>query len=239
MRTLPDASIDCVLADLPYGTTACAWDQVIPFAPLWEQYKRVCKRNAAVVLFGAQPFTTDLTQSNRKQYRYSWYWVKNQGVDPFMAKHRPLSNVEDIAVFFDDRPTYNPQLARGASYSVTRDKIPRDLGVTGTTLRTTTTVNSGTRVPVRTLYFDHDSVSGHATEKPVDLLAYLIRTYSNAGDTVLDNTCGSASTGEAALREGRNFIGIELDPHWYEVGKARLEKYSRAHVPSLFAEVEA
>ena len=146
MKDIPDGSIDMVLTDPPYGTTACKWDSVIPFEPMWKQLKRVIKPNGAIVLFGSQPFTTALIASNLPWFKYTWVWKKPQGVDPFMAKVRPLNDVEDVMVFCKGRTTYNPQLTAGKPYSMTRDKRPRTNQITDTAMRETTTVNDGFRL---------------------------------------------------------------------------------------------
>lgn len=223
MGSIPDGSVDMILCDLPYGTTACKWDTVIPFEPLWAQYRRVTKPNAAIVLTASQPFTTQLIASNIGEFRYNWVWEKPQGVDPFMAKHRPLNNIEDIVVFSRKKPVYNPQMEPGDPYSVTRDKTPRMKETNGATMRETTTVNSGVRLPKRIIRCNQQK-GLHPTQKPVALMEYLIRTYTNEGETVLDNCAGSFTTGVACLNTGRNFIGIERDDHYFKIGSERMAK---------------
>ena len=212
MSYLPPSSVDMVMCDLPYGITACKWDSVIPFAPLWEQYKRVCKKNAAIVLTASQPFTSALVMSNVEDFKYSWTWDKVNAVRNHLnAKHQPMRVKEDIAVFYEGRCFYNPQMREGSCK--TRKTTPgRSTGfgkVTG--------VDSGREVgslyPVDILAVDgHDpNNSLHPTQKPVALMEYLIKTYTNPGDTVLDNCMGSGTTGVACMNTGRNFIGIEKD----------------------------
>ena len=224
MKRIPDGSVDMILCDLPYGTTACKWDSVIPFEPLWEQYRRVVKPNAAIVLTASQPFTTALIASNLHWFKYTLVWKKPQGVDPFMAKVRPLNDVEDVVVFCKGRTTYNPQLTTGKPYTTNRDKRPRTNQITGTAMRETTTVNDGFRLPTRLLEFKQER-GHHPTQKPVALMEYLIRTYTNEGETVLDNCMGSGTTAVACINTNRNYIGFELDKDYYEASKKRLEEF--------------
>lgn len=223
MQMIPDKSVDMILCDLPYGTTACKWDSVIPFEPLWEQYNRIIKNDRAIVLFGCEPFSSALRMSNIKNYKYDWIWVKPQGTDPLMARFRPMNNIENISVFSFGKCPYNEQLTEGKPYTITRDKNPR---INETTFlgefTQTTTINNGTRKPVRTLYYKKDK-GLHPTQKPVALLEYLIKTYTNEKDLVLDNTMGSGSTGVAAINLNRSFIGMELDENYFNVAKERIE----------------
>jgi site-specific DNA-methyltransferase (adenine-specific) len=221
MKSIPDKSIDAIICDLPYGTTACKWDSVIPFEPLWAQYKRVIKDNGAIVLFASQPFTTALIGSNIKQFKYNWVWKKPQGVDPFQVKNRPLNNIEDICVFSNGKLLYNPQMQTGKPYSITRDKNPRINEITGALMKETTTINDGVRYPTRILEFKQQR-GFHPTQKPVDLLEYLVKTYTNQNDTVLDNCMGSGTTGIACKNLGRKFIGIEQDANYFEIASKRI-----------------
>ena len=223
MKQIEDKSIDMILADLPYGTTACKWDTIIPFEPLWEQYKRVIKDNGAIVLTASQPFTTKLIMSNLSWFKYNWVWEKPQGVDPFMSKYRPLNNVEDVIVFYKNQPAYNPQLERGKPYKITRDKKERDYEVTNAVMRETTTVNEGTRLPKRIIKINQER-GMHPTQKPVALFEYLIKTYTNEGDLVLDNCAGSGTTGVACKNTNRNFILIEQDEKYCEIANQRLRQ---------------
>ena len=221
MKSIPDKSIDAIICDLPYGTTACKWDSVIPFEPLWAQYKRIIKDNGAIVLTASQPFTTVLIASNIKQFKYNWVWKKPQGVDPFQVKNRPLNNIEDICVFAKGKANYNPQMEIGSPYSITRDKTARVNEVTGALMRQTTTINDGVRYPTRILEFKQQR-GFHPTQKPVALMEYLIKTYTNQGDTVLDNCMGSGTTGVACKNLGRKFIGIEQDSSYFEIASKRI-----------------
>jgi site-specific DNA-methyltransferase (adenine-specific) len=223
MKDIPDGSIDMILCDLPYGTTACKWDAIIPFEPLWEQYKRIIKDNGAIVLTASQPFTTNLIASNMDWFKYGLIWVKPQGVDPFMSKIRPLNNIEDVLVFCNGKTIYNPQKTKGKPYSITRDKKPRLKETSGVIMRETTTVNGGDRLPTRILEFKQEK-GLHPTQKPVALFEYLIKTYTNENDMVLDNTMGSGTAGVACKNLNRNFIGIEKDPEYFKIAEKRINE---------------
>lgn len=232
MKLIPDASVDMVLCDLPYGTTACKWDSVIPFNALWAEYRRVTKPNAAIVLTASQPFTTVLAASNLSVFKYNWYWIKSRPTGFANAKKQPLRCVEDVAVFYDKPPTYNPQGL------IRVDKVCKNsASCGGDTVREDVVASSGkgsmrtagkeyvqefTNYPRQVLEFPHDAGSHHPTQKPVALMEYLIRTYTNEGDVVLDNTMGSGTTGVACANTGRKFIGIEREPKYYEIAKARI-----------------
>jgi len=218
MRTLPAASVDLILCDLPYGTTACSWDAVIPFEPLWAAYKRIAKPNAAIVLTASQPFTTALIGSNLPEFRYSWVWEKEQGVNFLLAKKQPLKVHEDACVFYRSSPTYNPQMTVGKPY-VSGNGTSGD--VTSNVIKVQTQ-NEGTRYP-RSIQFFKRQTGFHPTQKPVALMEYLIRTYTNPGDVVLDNCMGSGTTGVACKNTGRQFIGIERDPAYFEIARKRVE----------------
>jgi len=224
MKLIPDKSIDAIIADLPYGTTACKWDSIIPLNKLWEQYKRIIKPNGAIVLTTCQPFTTKLINSNIEMFKYCWIWQKPQGVDPFMAKKRPLNNYEDICVFYKKQPTYNPQFTEGKPYKVERDKTPRNYEITDTVMKPTTTVNDGFRYPTRILQFNQER-GYHPTQKPVALFEYLIKTYTNEGELVLDNAMGSGTTGIACLNTNRRFIGIEKDDKYFDIASNRIKNH--------------
>lgn len=226
MKQIPDGSVDMVLCDLPYGTTACKWDTIIPFEPLWGQYKRVVKDNGAIVLFCSEPFTSQLIQSNLKAFKYKWIWQKEQGVNPLLAKKQPLNDIEEICVFYRRQCLYNPQFTPGSPYRVIRDRKPRNCEVNGHEFRETTTENAGVRYPKRVLSF-HRETGLHPTQKPVVLLEYLIKTYTNSGEIVLDNCMGSGSTGVACARTGRKFIGFELDEKYFKIAKERIDSARR------------
>ena len=225
MEEISAGTVDMVLADPPYGTTQCKWDSVIPLGPMWERLKRVTKVNGVIVMTASQPFTTTLISSNMNVFKYCWVWEKPQGVDPFMAKIRPLNNIEDVVVFCQSSPRYVPQMQVGRPYSITRDKTPRLHELTGQTMKQTTTVNSGDRLPTRILRFNQER-GLHPTQKPVALMEYLIKTYTNEGETVLDFSMGSGTTGVAAKMLNRNFIGIELDEGYFEAAKGRIDAVS-------------
>jgi site-specific DNA-methyltransferase (adenine-specific) len=220
MKEIPDGSIDMILCDLPYGITACKWDSVIPSGPLWAQYKRVIKTNGAIVLFGSQPFTSALVMSNTKMFRYDLKWIKKAGTGFYNANRMPLRAHEDIAIFYKKLPTYNPQKTEGLPYTQKRGSasdnyVGKDLIIT---------INeTGDRHPLSWMEFKRDKNKLHPTQKPVALLEYLIKTYTNEGETVLDNCMGSGSTGVAAKNLNRRFIGIEKDLGYFEIAKNRIE----------------
>lgn len=222
MKEIPSGSVDLILCDPPYGTTDCKWDSVLPFDLLWAEYNRVLKDNGAAVLFSAQPFTTQLISSNRKAFRYCWYWLKNQPTGFTFARYQPMRRIEEICVFYRRMPTYNPQGIQqivGAKVKRTKGRkpgpysVPRDYAYTP----------RFTNWPRNVLQFNTER-GLHPTQKPVPLLEYLIRTYTNDGDTILDNCMGSGSTGVAAKRVGgRHFIGIEQDPTYFDIARERIE----------------
>lgn len=220
MQDIPDGSVDMILCDLPYGTTRCKWDTVIQFKPLWEAYKRISKRNAAIVLFGAEPFTSSLIMSNPQMFRYDLVWQKEQGSDFLNTNRKPLRAHENIAVFYRAQPTYNKQLREGKPYKAIQSE--KNSALWNTFKTGLCTDNTGTRVPVSVLKFDRER-GFHQTQKPVALLEWLIRTYTNEGETVLDNCMGSGSTCVAAANTGRRYIGIEKDPEYFEIARKRLE----------------
>lgn len=220
MKQMPDKSVDLVLCDLPYGTTQNKWDAVIPFEPLWEQYSRVCK--GAVVLTAAQPFTSALVMSNVRDFKYQWVWVKDRKTNSLNAKIMPMSGHEDICVFGWGKLLYNPQMrAREKPISkktgVFTGKGYGSINSEGYERRTDTIC------PDTVIY--HGVERGlHPTQKPVQLMEYLIKTYTNEGMTVLDNCMGSGTTGVACVNTNRNFIGIEKDPGYFEIAKKRIEE---------------
>jgi DNA modification methylase len=228
MKEIPDGSVDMVCADLPYGTTSCKWDSVIPLDALWAEYKRVCKPSSAIVLTACQPFTATLVMSNPKWFKHEWIWHKSKSGSAFTAKVRPMAKHESIIVFGRGRVTYNPQMVKGEPYSRTRKPPPINnhklgLGSNGES----TTVNNGTRYPESVQFFQQkwrrqDQV--HPTQKPVALMEYMIRTYTNDGGTVLDNTMGSGTTGVACANLGRDFIGIEKDLDYFNIALTRIEE---------------
>ena len=222
MKRIPDGSVDCIICDLPYGTTACKWDSVIPFEPLWEQYKRVIKKGGHVVLFGAEPFSSMVRMSNLDWYKYDWIWKKTKAVGFMNAKNAPLRDYENICVFCDGASKYNPQgLIRKTSHN-SRPSFKAD-NIYGK--RKEFADSEYVNYPKQVIEFANPSGAGHLhpTQKPVDLIAYLIRTYSNPGDTILDNTIGSGTTAVAALREKRHFIGFELNRDYYDIALRRIK----------------
>ncbi len=210
MSRIPDNSIDMVLADLPYGTTQNKWDSVIPLEDLWKEYNRVVKDDGAMVFTASGLFTAQLMMSNPKNYKYKIVWEKSKPTNFLNAKKQPLRKHEDILVFYRKQPVYNPQMTKGEAYSkgIRKDQLTGSYGNFNPVL----IESSGERYPVDVIYFKTAETEGkvvHPTQKPIELARYLIRTYSNSGDVILDNTCGSGSFLIAALLEGRNFIGIE------------------------------
>lgn len=226
MRTIPSGSIDMVLCDLPYGVTARnKWDVIIPFDSLWEQYARVIKEDAAIVLFGSGMFTADLMESNRKMWKYNLIWEKTQPTGFLNAQRMPLRCHEDILVFYKKQPTYNPQKTSGhvrkVSKAVHCKTAKKSLNYGDYSF---TDYESDERFPRSVITFPKDTQKSalHPTQKPVSLLEYLIRTYTNKGDTVLDNCMGSGSAAVACIHTGRNFIGYELDRTIFKTAHERI-----------------
>lgn len=215
MKIIPDGSVDMILCDLPYGTTQCKWDVIIPFDLLWMQYNRVLKKDGACVLFCAQPFTSVLVASNIRDFKYDWCWKKPKGTGHLNAKKQPMRDKEDIVVFYREQCTYNPQMIAGDPYKAKpgKSKTNHDGQDCYGQYKDVREDNEGFRYPKQCLEFgivERDKL--HPTQKPVDILEWMINTYSNTGQTVLDNTMGSGSTGVACARTGRKFIGIEWSP---------------------------
>ena len=227
MKEIPSGSVDLILTDPPYGTTACKWDSVIPLDKMWQQFNRVSKDSAAIVLFASQPFTTDLICSNRKDYKYSLVWRKNVPTGMSSAKYRPMKYHEDICVFHKRQPTYNPIMKErigvgkacynydhycGESNHVKLEKVKKKYDPDWVQPSSVLEFNV---VPNR-------KGKLHPTQKPVALMEYLIKTYSNEGETVLDFTAGSFSTGVACINTNRKFIGIEMDDTYFDIGSKRI-----------------
>jgi site-specific DNA-methyltransferase (adenine-specific) len=224
MKDIDDKSIDMILCDLPYGTTACKWDSIIPFEPLWEQYERVIKDNGAIVLTASQPFTTKLIMSKLDWFRYTWVWNKKKAGNIFLAKKQPMKIHEDIVVFSKKPHFYNPQMVKrdkvkksknygtGESFGGTREKEDKVYTYTHT-------------YPKSIIEFSNarQKEKVHPTQKPVALFEYLIKTYTNKGETVLDNCMGSGTTAIACINTNRKYIGIELDDKYFEIAKKRIE----------------
>lgn len=230
MKQIPDKSVDMILCDLPYGTTSCAWDETLDFEKMWEQYNRIIKTNGAIVLFGSEPFSSYLRLSNIGMYRYDWVWQKTKGGGFALANKQPLKRHETISVFYKKQPTYNPiktvvdERFRDKRKTFSVPKMSKE-DTSQPKMKLSRPKDDGTRFPISVLHFKSFWGKGqHPTQKPVDLLEYLIKTYTNQGETVLDNCMGSGSTGIACLNTNRNFIGIELDEKYFEMAKNRIEE---------------
>ena len=221
MKEIPDGSVDLILADPPYGTTACKWDSVIDLALMWEQLKRIIKSNGAIVMTASQPFTTVLISSNLKMFKYEWIWEKPQGTNPMNAKVMPLKSHENILVFYSNKPNYNPQMWQSTPYSGFSSDSSKIGEVYGFAKSKHRSNPEGTRYPKTVLRFKQDK-GLHPTQKPVALMEYLIKTYTQEGETVLDFAAGSFTTGVACKNTGRKFIGIEKDAGYFEIAKQRL-----------------
>lgn len=226
MRGIADKSIDMILCDLPYGTTRNKWDAVIPFDALWSQYRRVIKDNGAIVLFCDGMFTAKLIQSNEKMWRYNMVWDKQRGCDFLNANVKPLKCHEDIAVFYKKKPTYNKQPWYSTPYKLTKNGTLSDnYGDRGAAWSES---KDGARNPLTILSFKRDVSRLHPTQKPVALLEYLIKTYTDEGMTVLDNCMGSGSTGVACINTNRKFIGMELDEEYFSIASNRIVEAMQA-----------
>lgn len=225
MKAIRDGAVDLVLADLPYGTTACRWDTVIPFAPLWAEYRRVCKPNAAIVLTASQPFTSALVMSNPSRFKYDWCWEKTTASGHLNCKKMPMRAHESILVFSFGSPAYHPQKTNGHERKTARnvDRSKKLSDCYGSQAGVTS-YDSTERYPRSVIKTSTDRQKSrlHPTQKPVALMEYLIRTYTNEGQLVLDNTMGSGTTGVACINTGRNFIGIERDQKYFAVAEKRV-----------------
>ena len=221
MKEIPDKSIDMILCDLPYGTTKNKWDSVIPLNKLWKQYERMIKDNGAIVLFSQMPFSAELVHSNLKLFKYEWIWQKDNGTGFLNAKKMPLKVHENILVFYKKLPLYNPQMRTG--FKPYKCKQGRHSTNYGAYEQGHITESNGERYPIDIIKFKKDS-GLHPTQKPVELLEYLIKTYANEGETVLDNCMGSGSTGVACINTNRNFIGYELDEKYFEIAEKRINE---------------
>jgi DNA modification methylase len=228
MKRIPDGSVDLVLTDPPYGTTACKWDSVIPFEPMWEQLNRIIKSNGAICLFGSEPFSSALRMSNIKHFKYDWIWDKKMPSGMSYARFQPMRQTENISVFCNGKTVYNPQM------------VKRDKPIKGGGMSKGETTNNQNLIalhktydyknPTNLLAFDKiRKGSLHPTQKPVALLEYLIKTYTNEGETVLDFTMGSGSTGVACINTNRNFIGFELDKHYCDIANERIRESVGEH----------
>ncbi len=235
MQRIPDNYVDMILADLPYGTTACKWDSIIPLEPLWKQYKRVIKDNGAIVLTAIQPFTTKLINSNMEWFKYEWIWEKPNGINPFVANYQPMNNIENIIVFYKKQPTYNPQMKTSKMYKRKGKKPIKTIKTIGNIKDKPYRNNK--RYPNRILKYKKPSQFGsnkqreknslHPTQKPVALFEYLIKTYTNKNEIVLDNTIGSGTTAVACLKTNRNFIGFETSKKYVNIANKRINKFKK------------
>lgn len=235
MRDLADGSVDMILSDLPYQSTNCRWDKKIPLAPLWREFKRVLKLNGACVLFAQMPFACELVKTSKIKFRYKWVWEKSLGAGFLNARKMPLRTHEDILVFYQRLPRYNPQWRTGKGYVKKRSRHWQGQGCYNSNTARTDGVNDGTHYyPRDVLKFDSIMTTTekrfHSTQKPIALLEYLVRTYTNSEELVLDATAGSGSTAIACLNTGRNFVGYELDAEIYSVA---IDRLARADVETL------
>jgi site-specific DNA-methyltransferase (adenine-specific) len=230
MKFIPDKSIDCIICDLPYGITACKWDTVIPFEPLWEQYKRIIKLNGAIVLFGSQPFTSALVMSNPKWFKYEWIWDKKLPSGFQIAKYRPMQRHENVLIFSNGTPKYNP---------IMTDQKPRKGGGFKTSSSSSPIKNVDgelrdytEKYPQSILeFYKRDKGTIHPTQKAVALIEYLIKTYTKEGELILDNTAGSGTLAIACINTDRRYICIEKDEHYFEVMRTRIANHD-PHAPA-------
>ena len=230
MKSIQDKSVDMILCDLPYGTTKCKWDIVIPFDRLWEQYNRIVKENGAIILFGTEPFSSELRLSNKSDYKYDIYWVKEKPTNFMQVKKRVGKLTENICVFYKKQCTYNPQMVKHNGKKVTNKPSERNAKFKSVVASDSQTLSikpyedTGYRYPCDILNINREKLGStvHPTQKPVDLLEWLVKTYTNEGEVILDNCMGSGSTGVACVNTNRNFIGIELDKDYFNIAKQRI-----------------
>ena len=232
MKDIPDGSVDMVMTDPPYGTTACEWDSIITLEPMWEQLKRVIKPNGAIVMTASQPFTTTLIASNIKEYKATWYWKKERGTNFVQAKRYPMRVIEDCVVFCQSTPTYNPKMRDVSPY---KHVMPKKSNSGSQHMDSDSVDENGNRLyktynkayPINVLEIPRDNMakgkSFHPTQKPVALMEYLIKTYTNEGETVLDFAMGSGTTGVACVNLNRKFIGIELNEFYFDDACNRID----------------
>ena len=232
MKDIPDKSIDAIICDLPYGTTACKWDTIIPFEPLWEQYKRIIKDNGAIVLFGSQPFTSALVMSNPKMFKYEWIYKKRCASNFAQAKYAPMKEHENVLIFSNGKVNYYPikEERQGSGAERVKHKFNPTTSGEFIGIKTALPNPEELRYPSSVQEFNNRAIGDrgfHPTQKSLSLMEYLIKTYTNEGETVLDNTFGSCSTGIACLNTNRNFIGIEMDDNYFSIGVERIKKHEK------------
>lgn len=226
MKDIPDGSVDMILTDPPYGTTQCKWDSIIPLEPMWAQLKRIIKPNGAIVMTAAQPFSSILGASNVEDLRYSWVWEKTSATGHLNAKKMPMKNHEDVMVFYKKQPTYNPQGIQRFGKTTRRGGNGGCYGKSGAE-----NFQEFTNYPRTIQKFQSEGKTTHPTQKPVALMEYLIKTYTSDGETVLDFTMGSGTTGVACGNTGRKFIGIELDRDYYHIARKRIAEAYKTKAP--------
>lgn len=247
MKHVPDKSVDMILCDLPYGTTACKWDTIIPFEPLWEHYERVIKDNGAIVLTASQPFTSALVMSNPKMFRYGWVWKKSKCGNFQIAKSQPLKYTEDVLIFSKSKHNYYPILRPAPEATVARRKYKQGgeigegkLSHMASGVYKQYLLNGEDKInPSNLLEFKSEMKNIHPTQKPVPLFEYLIKTYTNEGETVLDNCMGSGTTAIACINTNRNYIGFEKDETYHSLATERVRKHTEVksiRVPDLFSQ---
>ena len=222
MKEIPDGSVDLILTDPPYGTTACKWDSVIPLEPMWNELKRIIKPNGAIVLFGSQPFTSVLVASNLKMFKYELVWEKDKPSNFAVSKRRVMKYHENVLVFYDGVCTYNPQMTVGTPNHSVGKGIRKKQNETGANTKFVTNKTDGLKHPKSVIKHNRETKPVHPTQKPVALMEYLIKTYTNENETVLDFTMGSGTTGVACKNLNRKFIGIEKDETYFKIAQDRI-----------------
>lgn len=219
--------VDCILTDVPYGTTRCKWDTIIPFKDMWDRINKLIKPNGAICLFGSEPFSSALRMSNIKNYKYDWYWDKVRGVGHLNSKKQPMKNIETISVFYEKQCAYNPQMREREKERISMNNNSQQVYGKSQDNFIGKTLNK--KYPITLLTYSKSSqedLKYHSSQKPINLLEYLVKTYTNENDLILDFTMGSGSTGVACLNTKRKFIGIELDDNYFNIAKNRIEKTS-------------
>lgn len=226
MKDIPEASIDLIVCDLPYGTTSCKWDVVIPFEELWKEYKRISKTTTPIILFGVQPFTSTMILSNIKMFKYTLVWEKERPTNIFFIKKQIGRVHEDIVVFYKNQPTYNPIMEARVESTIGVGNLKKSKTHKNQNYKYSSSYDKNVRYPRSVIKINRDTLKGslHPTQKPVALIEYLILSFSNENDTVLDNCMGSGTTGVACKKLNRNFIGIEKDKKYFDVACNRINQ---------------